>query len=96
MGGTSLLYNGMVKNNNEYIEIVPIELSGHGKRMPEPVYNSFDEAVHDVYNFICKNVKEDTRYAILGYSMGSLLTYEVCCMLKNNANSYFYLFDENT
>lgn len=83
-GGTSLLYNGMVKCNNEYVEVVPIELSGHGRRMSEPFYDSFDEAVCDVYEFICKDVNKDTKYAILGYSMGGLITYEVCCMLENN------------
>lgn len=75
-----MLFNGMVKQNNDNVEIVPIELAGHGKRMGEPFYNDFHEAVENVYSIICNDKKND-RYAIMGYSMGGLLAYEVCCML---------------
>lgn len=61
---------------NEKIEIVPIELSGRGKRSGESNYNSIKEAVEDIYNYICNDFK-GKNYAIFGHSMGGLLTYEL-------------------
>lgn len=82
-GGSSSLYYQMKKYNSDEIEIVPIELSGRGHRFDEPLYSNFEEAVNDVYNLICADVRGD-EYAILGYSMGSLLAYEVCCLMNMN------------
>ena len=83
-GGNTLLFNDFVKCSNEYIEIVPIELAGHGRRMGEPFYNSIEEAVRDVYEIVCKRTNNDTRYVFLGYSMGGIISYEVCCLLEEN------------
>lgn len=82
-GGNSMLFNGIVRHNNDNVEIVPIELSGHGRRMGETFYNDFQEALDDVYSKICNDVKND-KYAIMGYSMGGVLAYEVCCMIDRN------------
>ena len=61
--------------------MIPLELSGRGSRFDEPLYNNIEEAVNDVYSMICDNI-ENSDYAIFGYSLGSLLSYEACCLMK--------------
>ena len=63
---------------------MPVEFAGHGRRIKEPLYNDFHEAVNDAYGFILSNDAKDDEYAIWGYSMGGLLAYEICCMLARN------------
>lgn len=84
-GGSSTLYYQMKKYNNDEIKIIPIELSGRGHRFNEPLYSNFEEAVNDVYSIICADINNNDDYAIFGYSMGSLLAYEVCCLMKKNS-----------
>ncbi len=80
-GGTSMLFNEIAKQNNDNVEIVPIELAGHGKRIGEPFYNDIYDAVEDVYSIICDDIENEV-FAIIGYSMGGLLAYEVCRLLE--------------
>lgn len=82
-GGSSAMYYGITKYNTEELKFVPIELSGRGSRFAEPLYKNFDEAVKDIYDFLCSMIDE-VDYALFGYSMGGLLVYELCCMLKIN------------
>ena len=65
---------------NEY-DIVPLDCAGKGRRINEPFYKDIDEAVSDLLSIIINEIK-DERYSIFGYSLGSLLTYEIACKLK--------------
>ena len=58
------------------IQIMPLELAGRGRRINEPLYNSTEEAINDIYNVIYKEL-DGTPYAIFGHSMGTMLTYEL-------------------
>ncbi len=57
------------------IEVVLVDLPGKGKRVYEPFCKTMDEAVKAVA--ACINTDDDMEYAVLGYSMGGLLAYEV-------------------
>ncbi|MBT2762677.1 thioesterase domain-containing protein [Paenibacillus sp. ISL-20] len=66
----------------EWIELIPIELSGRGNRFGEPLYSSINEAVNDIFSFLQNDI--DSRpYAIFGHSLGGLIAYELCHKIKN-------------
>lgn len=75
-GGTAFVYNKWKDFLHSGIEMCAIELSGHGLRIKEALYNSFGEAVEDICKIVI-NQKGNDDYAIFGHSMGGLLTYEV-------------------
>ena len=75
-GGSAYVYYGWRRYVHNTISLYPVELSGRGRRMKEPAYTCFSEAVNDVYNDIKEKIQEGP-YAILGHSMGSTLAYEL-------------------
>lgn len=74
-GGSAAAYLKLKDYISEEIELYPVELAGRGRRYKEKFYESIDEAVKDIYINIKKNI--DSRYAILGHSMGSLIAFEL-------------------
>lgn len=80
--GASAYYYLPLKDKLENVDVEFIELKGRGRRLNEDLYHSFSEAVDDVYRQIREKCTGD--YAIMGHSMGSLLTYEVYYKLLNN------------
>lgn len=81
-GGSSVIYSTWKNYINSNIELCPIELSGRGKRFQEPLCNTIEEIVEDVYEQIKISVNEDT-YAIFGHSMGSIIAYELTHKLQD-------------
>lgn len=75
-GGSASSYYSWRKLLDEQIELVPIELSGHGRRNKEPFISGMKEVVDDVYLQI-KDLLDEVPYAIFGHSMGSILAYEL-------------------
>ncbi|HEY9261654.1 thioesterase II family protein [Chitinophaga sp.] len=63
------------------IEIVPVELTGRGKRILEPLYRDLPHAVDDLYNLIRDDIR-DGPYAFFGHSLGSLLIYELAQKIR--------------
>lgn len=61
---------------DESIKIEAVEYSGHSKRIGEPFYNTFDEMVCDAAKQINDKINSD-RIALFGYSMGSVVAYEI-------------------
>ncbi|MEF1283385.1 alpha/beta fold hydrolase [Vibrio sp. M250220] len=58
------------------IHLRPLELAGRGTRMREPLYNSVEEAVSDLYEKFLSEYQSQ-EYAIFGHSVGGLLAYEL-------------------
>lgn len=75
-GGSATVFNQWKRYLNPNIELCPIELSGRGARFGTGLYNTMEEAVEDVFSEIKKH-SENIPYAILGHSMGSIITYEI-------------------
>lgn len=75
-GGSAEYYRKWKRHLAPHIELHPIELKGRGRRVKEPFYQSFDEAVEDVYQEIKLQLGE-SRYALFGHSMGAMLIYEL-------------------
>jgi len=72
-GGNSYAYRDWQKHTAEFIDVVPIELPGRGKRSSAPLLFSMDAMVEDVFRQIRPLLHEP--YAIYGHSMGACLGY---------------------
>lgn len=75
-GGSAQAYLKWKRYLSNNIELCPVEIAGRGKRICEPLYNSFEEAIEDITSVIVPQIEADNEYAILGHSMGSLLAFE--------------------
>lgn len=81
-GGSASVYRKMQLYSMPGVSIIPVELAGRGTRMKEAFYNHFQEAVDDVTEHILKSCSNGEPVNILGYSMGSLIAYEVTTKLE--------------
>jgi len=82
-GGSSSIYSRWSKALNGIIEVQPIELSGRGRRYNDPLYDSFGQAVDDIYSIIEQDIATAPDYAIFGHSLGALLAYELIHKIKS-------------
>lgn len=84
-GGSATMYLKWKKHISEFIELRPIEIPGRGKRIGEPLLSSIDDIVNDIYLQMINDV-DKSPYAIFGYSMGSLVGYELYRKLKQKGH----------
>ncbi len=81
-GGSSIaFYEKWINLSSEFIDVIPIELAGRGSRFCEPLYESFELAIDDVFLYLLENVKQKD-FAIFGHSMGALLAFEVISKIE--------------
>lgn len=82
-GGSSISYYPWRKYIGNYIELIPLEYKGRGRRVTEELSVSLDDMVTDLYENIRKELYIG-RYAILGHSMGSIVAYELVRKIQFN------------
>ena len=75
-GGSAMAYTRWKKHLSSEIELYPLELSGRGRKIKMPFYDSIHDAINDVFSMLEKEL-DDTPYALFGHSMGSVIAYEV-------------------
>ena len=75
-GGSADGYYQWKKLIDPDIEICPIELAGHGRRIREPFFEDVAQAAADLSAQIRTKIEQNERYALLGHSMGALLAFE--------------------
>ncbi|WP_057460796.1 MULTISPECIES: alpha/beta fold hydrolase [unclassified Pseudovibrio] len=75
-GSSATTYYKWRPKLNEGTRLVPLELAGRGMRMREPLYQSVEEAVSDLYEKLVKE-RKSSSYVIFGHSVGGLLTFEL-------------------
>ncbi len=80
-GGSASVFLSWKRSLDQAIDVKPVELAGRGKRICEPLYESMEEAVSDVFSIISKEIDEG-EYAIYGHSMGTIIAYEVIRKIK--------------
>lgn len=83
-GGSSTSYNFLKKLLEPDIQVIPIELPGHGRRFNEPLLDSIDEMSEDAYHQLSEELG-DTPFAFFGHSMGTLIAYQVSQKLQRRA-----------
>ncbi len=74
-GGSAVIYNQLQQTLKE-IEVIPVEYAGRGKRFKEKLYNDVNDAADDMFK-ILESELDGHPYALLGYSLGALITYEL-------------------
>jgi surfactin synthase thioesterase subunit len=85
-GGTSAIFNKWKQYLDPQIEFRPIELSGRGKRIHEPLYKDLSEVIEDVFQIIKEEISR-SQYALFGHSMGGMISYELAQKIRNTGNN---------
>lgn len=80
-GGSSALFNKWRIYFDKRIHVHPVELSGRGRRIYDPLYPSISEAVEDVYRIISPQLTQP--WALYGHSLGALIAYELAVKISN-------------
>jgi len=75
-GASASVYLKWKTRLDRKIELIPLELAGRGRRHREPFYESAEDAIEDILKYFLDYLDE-SPFAILGHSMGSILAYEL-------------------
>lgn len=68
---------------DSHIRLIPVEYSGHGKRIGEVLNKNLEELVNDLFDTIIEpEINECVDYMIYGHSMGTLVVYELLKLIK--------------
>jgi medium-chain acyl-[acyl-carrier-protein] hydrolase len=76
-GGSAAVYTSWKAQIGAAIELVPIELTGRGRRIADPLYQSTADMIDEVFALVCDQIDQDSPYAFFGHSMGAIIAYEV-------------------
>lgn len=76
-GGTAAFFRGLKEELQDQIEVTAVEYAGHGTRRKESYYSTFEELVQDMTAMVRDVRNPELPYALFGYSMGSVVAYEV-------------------
>lgn len=75
--GSASAYRQFKKYLDKNIYFRSIEYPGHSSRFSEPLCTSIRQMAVDAYDQISDVIKECSQYMIIGYSMGSLVGFEL-------------------
>lgn len=76
-GGSIAAFKRLTDLLDKSVGAFTVEYPGRGTRAKEPLATSIWELLDDVIRYCCKRRDESVPYAIMGYSMGSVLAYEM-------------------
>ncbi len=76
-GGSIASFKRVVDLLDPVIDVVTVEYSGRGTRLKEPLAGSLKEMQEDALEYCLKRRDISLPFAVFGYSMGSLLGYEI-------------------
>lgn len=82
-GGNSSFYDQLEVQLNPCVELIKLEYAGHGTRHRDEFYNNFCELAEDMYYMIKSHINIDGRYALMGYSMGSISAVETLKLISS-------------
>jgi surfactin synthase thioesterase subunit len=75
-GGSANVFLAWRRHLHPSIDLVPVELSGRGRRISAPLHDRFGEVVEDLLGEMTRT-RIPTDYAFLGHSFGGLLAFEL-------------------
>lgn len=76
-GGNSTSLKKLISLLNAEIEAIPVEYAGRVTRHNEKFIENYDEFLTDVALYIKERRNSELPYAVFGYSLGSVLTYDL-------------------
>lgn len=76
-GGNANSYNKLISCLDESIDAVSVEYAGRGERRKEDFILEYELFLEDAASFIMSKRNKALPYAILGYSLGSALVYDI-------------------
>ncbi len=76
-GGSIASFKRLADQIDKSIETVTIEYAGRGSRAKEPLAESIEDLLEDAIRFCQTHRDVRIPYAVMGYSMGSVLAYEM-------------------
>ena len=80
-GGSAFVYNAWKKLLGPMLELRAVELAGRGIRISEPVYESFEAMINDLFQTIKPELRSG-RYALFGHSLGAAVCYQLIERIK--------------
>lgn len=83
-GGSAQIYAGWRTRLGGGIDVRPVELPGRGSRFHEPPVDDVDRLTTDLARTVAREVtREPGPFALLGYSYGSVLAFEIARRLEH-------------
>jgi len=82
-GGSATVFMKWKRELDARIELIPVELSGRGRRFKEPFYASLHDGVKDISPHIMDRIGE-SDYSLFGHSMGTLYICELMKQIQQN------------
>lgn len=79
-GGTSQIFRTWPADLPEAINVLAVELPGHGNRLREPLFTQVDMVVEAIATAMQPYLQQP--YALFGHSLGTLFAFEVARLLK--------------
>ena len=90
-GGGASIFHNWSDAMGEHIEVRALQLPGRETRFREPRETDFNNLIKDIVTAL--NAYQDKPFAMFGYSLGSLLAFEVCRELRRqNMKTPLHLF----
>ena len=87
-GGSIYSYANLKKNLSGIVEVIAIELPGHGKRINEAMTTNCYESIISLCHKLKESVEPYEQYILFGHSMGAWLAYGVIQELENEKCYY--------
>lgn len=76
-GGSKSAFQELAAYIDSKIEVIMLEYPGHDSRVREPFCENMDQVVADISEQIMRQRDDSVPFSLLGYSMGSIVTYEL-------------------
>lgn len=87
-GGSSNIFNSWKKQLHSDIELIPVELPGHGGRMSEPLLERMGQVIESAWQDIQPYLQDNREFAFIGHSMGSMLAFEMIHKVHRETGRY--------
>lgn len=83
-GGSSTLYEGGFYGLKDVYDVISVDYSGHGTKFGMPLNETMDALVEEACREVAGKLSREEQYCLFGYSLGSLVAYEVACCLRDS------------
>lgn len=83
-GGSATIFRTWHQYLPKNVEVCPIEIPGRGKQIKSTPYQQIEPLIIEIADHIIPYL--DKPFMIFGYSMGSLISFELCRILRSQHN----------